>query len=218
VKPTEGLKALLDEFGFPAGSDNSLKFLTFLGLLQKWNTRINLTASTEWEFLKPFFWEGMWAAGFYPEWAKRHLDIGSGAGFPGIPLAILASNTKVEMVESRAKRAFFLENVVRELGLIHSKIYQDRLQEMLKKNQEKKWDCFSWKAIKLSAGDLEQLFGRDNSKSQFWMFHGKELAVEDPGVMEKGFTILKKELFPGRKEWKLSIFKKVPSSQFPVPS
>jgi 16S rRNA (guanine(527)-N(7))-methyltransferase RsmG len=209
VKAAEGLNMLLEEFGIPTGSENALKFRIFLALLQKWNQRMNLTASTDWDFLKYFFWEGIWAAGFYPEWFRRHLDIGSGAGFPGIPLAILEAHTIVEMVESREKRALFLENAVRELDLAHSVVHQQRVLDLLKASGGH-WDCFSWKAIKLNVLELETLCERGSSEGHAWMFHGKEMAVQDFGEMAKRFELVKSERFPGRNDWNLAIFKKLP--------
>ncbi len=209
VEPAEGLKLLLGEFGISPGSESALKFRAFLALLQKWNARINLTASTEWNYLRPFFGEGIWAAGFYPDWLERHLDIGSGAGFPGIPLAILAPHTKLEMVESRAKRAFFLENVAAELGLGGILVHHARLQVLLEKNRSI-WDCFSWKGLKLSSCDLKQLCIQANSQSLFWMFHGKDWAIQNPADVKRLLEVVSSDKFPGRKDWKLSIFKKFP--------
>jgi hypothetical protein len=215
LDPTEGLKLLLEEFNIPPGSENALRFRAFLALLQKWNARINLTSSTGWDYLKPLFWEGIWAAGFYPDWSERHLDIGSGAGFPGIPLAILAPNAKLEMVESRGKRAFFLENVIMELGLGSALVHQARLLDFLSGNQGI-WDCFSWKGIKLSTLDLRQLSTRANSQSLFWMFHGQDLAVQNPEDAKRLLEMVRSESCPGRNEWKLTIFKKVQGSGFGV--
>jgi 16S rRNA (guanine527-N7)-methyltransferase len=90
VESAEELNRLLDEFGIPAGSDSGLKLRTFLKLLEKWNARINLTSSTDWNVLEPLFAEGLWASGFYPAGFVQHLDIGSGAGFPGLPMRIMA--------------------------------------------------------------------------------------------------------------------------------
>jgi 16S rRNA (guanine(527)-N(7))-methyltransferase RsmG len=201
----EGLGRLLEEFNIPFESEGSVKLRTYLALLQKWNARINLTASTEWHYLKPLFEESIWAAGFYPDWSERHLDIGSGAGFPAIPLAIVAPHVKLEMVESRAKKAFFLENVIRDLAIDGARVHQARLREYLGSNQEV-WDCFSWKGLKLNTDELEQMSMHANRRSQFWMFHGKDLAVQDPKAIEGVFAIMRSERFRSQKEWKLTIF------------
>jgi 16S rRNA (guanine(527)-N(7))-methyltransferase RsmG len=218
IVSAEELERLLDEFGIPTGSDPGLQLRTFLALLQRWNARINLTASTEWDALGPLFAEGLWASGFYPAQSVRHLDIGSGAGFPGIPMRIMAPQMKLEMVESRAKRAYFLENASSELGLADTEVRQQRIDEFLRSSHEA-WDCFSWKALRLAKEDLELLIGRAKPESRFWMFHGKELSVQDPRIIDKKLEMERQENFPEKKEWRLSIYrlKRVSSFQFPVP-
>src|SRR6476469_3021619 len=89
----------------------------YLQLLHKWNLRMNLIASAEWREIRPFVEEGMWSAGFYPEGSVRHLDLGSGAGFPAILIRIIKDQSLLDLVERRTKRAVFLQTVVRELGL-----------------------------------------------------------------------------------------------------
>ncbi|HKO22921.1 MAG TPA: 16S rRNA (guanine(527)-N(7))-methyltransferase RsmG [Candidatus Eisenbacteria bacterium] len=58
------------------------------------------------------------------------LDIGSGAGFPGIPLAIVWPETRVTLLESRDRKAGFLEQAVRQLGLRHVRVVCDRLERV----------------------------------------------------------------------------------------
>ena len=213
IVSAEELERLLDEFRIPAGSDPALKLRTFLALLQKWNARMNLTASTEWDALGPLFAEGLWASGFYPVQSVQHLDIGSGAGFPGIPMRIMAPQMKLAMVESRAKRAYFLENAASELGFADLEVHQQRIDEFLRSSHEA-WDCFSWKALRLAKEDLELLFGRAKPESRLWMFHGKEMALKEPAIAEDHLKLIRREKFDGRKEWRLSIYN--PSLTFHV--
>jgi 16S rRNA (guanine(527)-N(7))-methyltransferase RsmG len=212
MRPAEELKRILDKAGIVSGSEAWLKFLEYLALLQKWNARINLTGSTEWDVLGPLFGESIWASAFYPDRITRHLDIGSGAGFPAIPMRILAPQISLELVESRAKRAYFLERVVAELNLGGIVVHQERIEKFLGRIPAK-WDCFSWKALKLNNEELRELFSHANPESLFWMFHGKELAVQDPRMAAAELEIMREEGFPGRKEWRLSIYRlKAPSS------
>ena len=120
----DSLKRLLVRTGIGAESESGSKMLCYLRLLEKWNSRINLTASTEWSALGPLFEEGIWAARFYAgRRAAFHLDIGSGAGFPGVLLRILTPRMQLDMVESRSKRAAFLDSVIQEIGLSESRIF-----------------------------------------------------------------------------------------------
>jgi 16S rRNA (guanine527-N7)-methyltransferase len=204
----EGLKKLLKEAGIRPDSESGVRMLAYLALLEKWNSTINLTASTEWSAINPLFHEAIWASAFYPGGEVSHLDIGSGGGFPAIPLRILQPSMQLELVESRGKRCVFLETVVSMLQFRETLIHNMRLDELLHRvNKEKIWDCISWKAIKLDGRDLESLRRHAHSETQFWVFHGKELAVREPEAFAKDFKLLRNEKLGCNKEWNLSIFR-----------
>ncbi len=179
--------------------------LHYLALLEKWNARINLSSSTDWSVIGYLFEEGIWSSRFYPSSAFFHLDIGTGAGFPAIPIRILIPQIQLEMVESRAKKTAFLETVVSELNLTGSCIRHARLGDHLRKS-DKVWDCITWKGLKLRQQDLFQLCDHSHPETQFWVFHGKELPVEDPKVLEHQFKLLSSEKFPSRRDCVLSVF------------
>jgi hypothetical protein len=61
-----GLERLLERSGVPAGGPEADLLRRYLGLLRKWNARINLTARGEWDSLEPLVREGVWSAGLYP--------------------------------------------------------------------------------------------------------------------------------------------------------
>lgn len=201
------LKLLLNEGGIGTESDKTRKLLKYLELLEKWNDRVNLTASTEWRSLKPLFLEGIWAAKMYAPETEAHLDIGSGAGFPAIILRILLPRMDLELVESRGKKASFLETVIHTLGLKNALVASERLETMLQRRDSNKiWDCISWKGVKLSTRDLLGLKQHAKEHTQFWMFHGSEVAAEDPEAMKRHFRLIRRENCPHRKGWRLSIY------------
>jgi 16S rRNA (guanine527-N7)-methyltransferase len=176
------------------------------GLLEKWNARINLTASTRWSSLEPLFGEAFWAAGFKPSPGRR-LDIGSGAGFPAIPLQILKPSRSFDLVESREKRAVFLQTVVEKLGLTGVSVHTMRLRAFLDQlRDEPRWDWVSWKGIRLSQSDLSPLLRQLETGGQLWMFHGSELAVSDPARMDEVLELVRRERCPFRSSWQLSIY------------
>lgn len=107
LESEEALRALIQEYGIASDSEPSRRLQTFLALLKKWNSRMNLTSSTRWDVVGPLFQEGFWAATLYSKQAVRHLDIGSGAGFPAILLKILNPHIRLDLVESREKKGFF---------------------------------------------------------------------------------------------------------------
>ena len=84
--------------------------------LARWGERMNLVGSTEPAALERHFEDSLHAAPFLPSGA-RVADLGSGAGFPGLPIAIARPDLRVTLVEIREKRIAFLRHVVRTLGI-----------------------------------------------------------------------------------------------------
>jgi 16S rRNA (guanine527-N7)-methyltransferase len=183
------------------------KLEAFLALLRKWNERINLTGSTEWESIRPFFDEAAWAAQFYPPASITHLDVGSGAGFPAIPLRILIPRLHLDLIETRGKRSAFLETVIAELGLSETRVFNARLEQFLCSSPSS-WDCVSWKAVKLSARDVATLVSRAAPGTRFWAFHGRTAPAEDPGLFESALALEWCRACPAHKGWSLSQYRR----------
>ncbi|MGI4854074.1 MAG: 16S rRNA (guanine(527)-N(7))-methyltransferase RsmG [Janthinobacterium lividum] len=97
--------------------DLYVKVITFLELLLKWNARTNLTAVREPEqLLQRQIGESLFAGHLLANTASL-LDVGSGAGFPGIPLKLLLPRVRVTLAESQGKKASFLREAARVLEL-----------------------------------------------------------------------------------------------------
>ena len=93
------------------------KFETYYAMLIDWNTRVNLTAITEPEDVaNKHFIDSLAAAPYLPLGA-RVVDVGTGAGFPGIPLLIIRPDLKLTLMDSLQKRLVFLEAVLSALDL-----------------------------------------------------------------------------------------------------
>lgn len=93
------------------------KFVAYYDLLIDWNTRMNLTAITEPEDVaKKHFYDSLAALPYLKNGAKI-ADVGTGAGFPAIPLLIMNSTLKITLVDSLQKRITFLEEVLKTLQL-----------------------------------------------------------------------------------------------------
>jgi 16S rRNA (guanine(527)-N(7))-methyltransferase RsmG len=208
MRAKDGLKQLLREFGIDPDSDPGLKLQTYLSLLEKWNPRVNLTSNIAWIALEPMFREGIWAAAKYPAGFRAHLDIGSGAGFPAIILRVFNTEMELDLVESRGKKGAFLETAAWELGLTGTQVDVERLENFLAACESgTTWDCVSWKAIRLADRDLLRLHDHMDKNSLFWMFHGKEAAVEDVRTLDENFILADKQPVPGQKESFLSIYR-----------
>ena len=205
MESLEKYKKAFQRLVLPVDPKTVQKIDIYINLLKKWNTRINLTASNEWSAVEPLLLEGIWASKIYPENTENHLDLGSGAGFPAIPLRIMIPCMKLEMVDSRLKRISFLETVISELRLSESYAFHGRITDYLN-NNDKQWDCISWKGIKIQTKDLSELLRHAHRKTQFWIFHGRQLAAEEPEAVETSLKLLRRERFPYKSDWKLSIY------------
>ena len=123
------IAALLQPYlATPAGILPQLS--AYLDLLLKWNARTNLTAIREpEEIVRRHFGESLFAARHLDVEVDTLLDLGSGAGFPGLPIALLRPETRVTLAESQHKKASFLREVVRTLGL-STEVWADRAEAM----------------------------------------------------------------------------------------
>jgi 16S rRNA (guanine527-N7)-methyltransferase len=102
----------------------------YLDLLLKWNARTNLTAIRDpEEIVSRHFGESLFA-GQHLESFPTLLDFGSGAGFPGLPIALLHPEIAVTLAESQNKKATFLREVVRSLDLPNVEVWSNRVEAM----------------------------------------------------------------------------------------
>ena len=118
-------------------TDQIGQIATYLDLLLKWNARISLTAVRDPEqIVQRHFGESFFAAESAAVAAAATLiDLGSGAGFPGLPIAIFAPETRVTLIESQHKKVAFLREVVRALELKNVNVYAGRAQDARLKSQ-----------------------------------------------------------------------------------
>lgn len=114
----------------PLPDDVAVRFSTYHDLLQRWNARINLTAiRTSEGILARHFLESIFCAQKLPAGIATLLDFGSGAGFPGIPIALCRPEIQVTLGESQRRKAAFLREVIRELKL-GAEVYEGRIESM----------------------------------------------------------------------------------------
>lgn len=111
--------AQLEGLGLELSPRQAEQFEAYFRLLAEWNEKMNLTAITEREAVyEKHFYDSLTVASAVPLAGPLRLaDIGSGAGFPSVPLKIMFPALRVTIVDALAKRIRFLEEVVRTLGL-----------------------------------------------------------------------------------------------------
>jgi 16S rRNA (guanine527-N7)-methyltransferase len=126
---SERLNVLLAEAGLESlGREQGLRFEDYLSLILRWNARMNLTAiRDEGGILSRHFVESIACARALPAGIGTLLDFGSGAGLPGIPIAICRPEIAVTLAESQGKKAAFLQEAVRVLGL-SAKVHGQRAE------------------------------------------------------------------------------------------
>jgi 16S rRNA (guanine527-N7)-methyltransferase len=108
-----------------------LQIQQYMDILLAWNEKINLTAIRDpLEILNRHFCECMYAAVAVPVEDGRLADVGSGGGFPGLPLKIIRPELQVVLVESNIKKATFLAEVIRGLGLADTRVVVSRYEEL----------------------------------------------------------------------------------------
>ena len=125
------IRRALGEFKLPAYDEQVLQIQQYIKILLAWNEKISLTAIRDpLEMLYRHFCESMYAAISVPVEKGRLADVGSGAGFPGLPLKIVLPSLRVFLVESNLKKATFLAEVIRELGLKDAQVLVRRYEEL----------------------------------------------------------------------------------------
>jgi len=125
-------------------------FIKYMRLLQEWNEKINLTAITEdEEIIKKHFIDCIKA--FKSEEiknAKTIIDVGTGAGFPGLPIAIMNPDCEVTLLDSLNKRINFLNLIVKELNLKNVKTIHARAEDGARnKELREKFDVATSRAV-----------------------------------------------------------------------
>jgi 16S rRNA (guanine527-N7)-methyltransferase len=131
VLSAETIRRALGEFQLESNDQQIVYIQQYITLLLTWNEKINLTAIRDpLEILYRHFCESMYAAVAVPVENGRLADVGSGAGFPGIPLKIMRPNLNMFLVESNMKKATFLAEVLRNIELPDTRVLVSRYEEL----------------------------------------------------------------------------------------
>lgn len=131
----------------PLDAGTTAQFEAYLALLLRWNAKMNLTAIRDQEeILARHFVESIACARALPAGIGTLLDYGSGAGFPGIPIALCRPEIAVTLAESQGKKAAFLREAVRVVG-IAARVYEGRAESLTER-----FDCVALRAVDRMAG------------------------------------------------------------------
>jgi 16S rRNA (guanine527-N7)-methyltransferase len=128
---SDKISGILTDYGVSPNPALPAQIATYVSLLLHWNQKISLTTVVApQEIVRFHFGEGLFAQSSLSLENGRLADVGSGAGFPGLPLAIANPNLNVTLIESNAKKAAFLSEVVRKLELKNVQVARSRMEDL----------------------------------------------------------------------------------------
>ena len=135
------LQAVLGKLSLQLSTAQVSSLSRHYGLLQRWNRHVNLTSiRTPQQIVERHFGEALYLAKVIGV-ARSLVDVGSGAGFPGLPFAVARPDVEVTLVESVSKKATFLKEVSRPLANVS--VYHGRVEDLQ--------ECFEWSTTRAVA-------------------------------------------------------------------
>ena len=127
-KETRDLRDKAFDYGIELSEDQLNLFQIYLDELWAWNQRFNLTGvRTRERMVFELFLDSLMVGPFLPE-RGRMLDVGSGAGFPGLPLKIYRPRMETQLLEASSKKISFLKHLIRLLQLEQTEVLKGRIE------------------------------------------------------------------------------------------
>ncbi len=209
------IKDKLLKIGLTEEQSKITKLFDYMQILLEWNVKMNLTAITEEkEIIQKHFIDSLTIASYC--YAGKIIDIGTGAGFPGIPLKIWNQNVEITLLDSLNKRVLFLKEVIKKLELKKINAIHGRAEEIAIKEQfREKYDIavsravapmnvlleymlpfvkIGGKCICMKGPNIEEL---ENSKKALKILGGKVIKIEELNLPEteikRNIIIIEKE-------------------------
>ncbi len=129
------INEVLKPYGVLPAPEIAAGIKNYIELLLKWNKSVSLTTVTKVDQILAFhFGESLFALPMLPVEKSRLADVGSGAGFPGIPLAMVRPSLDVTLIEPNAKKFAFLSEVIRQLSLPNVSAVRGRTDDLQSSN------------------------------------------------------------------------------------
>lgn len=202
--PADRFVGLLSEreaaFGVALDTEARNNLARYLAELDRWRRTTNLTGNLTAGTLADHTLEALVALPLITD-GERLVDIGSGAGFPGLPIAIARPRIGAVLVEPRAKRAAFLRHVVRTLGLPNVSILESRIEDV----GGQTFDVAVTRAVGGFASWMgDGAFLRDGGRLLAWTT-GSEAVGRD---LAPSFRLLRETPVPGSEARRIAVFVK----------
>ncbi len=161
-------------------SDRQIDQLTtHFALLVRWNQRMNLTALRRHEQIATrHFEESLFLTKLFPQATGLIVDVGSGAGFPGLPLKVAHSAMPIVLLEPNKKKAAFLKEVVRSCALEGAEVRTERLSETARGELAGRASLVTMRAVAATADVLDDLGRLLQNDGQIALFVGENDALK----------------------------------------
>jgi 16S rRNA (guanine527-N7)-methyltransferase len=175
------LEAALAGFGIgPLGEEQIAQLVRHYAMLCRWNQRINLTRIVAAHDAAKFHYaESLFGAPFIAG-ARTLLDIGSGAGFPGIPLAVIRPDVQVTALEANQKKSLFLMEAKDALGLSNFKVVNARVEEF----DWSGYDLLTSRALDRAEAILPSVIKRLGSNQTLMLYCAPDLMAKTTGQVK----------------------------------
>ncbi|HAR46846.1 MAG: 16S rRNA (guanine(527)-N(7))-methyltransferase RsmG [Nitrospirae bacterium GWC2_57_13] len=192
MKNRELLISGAEQLGLPLSTEQVDVLFRYVAELKKWNRKINLTAVREEReiVIKHLLDSLAFAKGFSPGPGLTLMDIGSGAGFPALPLRIVFSGIAVTLVESVKKKASFLRHIVRTLNLERVKVLDERA-EALSETMRESYDVVTARAFAQMDKALAAGAPFLKKGGRLILSRGPEEGVTEAAVGKSGLAVAK---------------------------
>ena len=204
-RPPEDFRQLLQvatrSFGLPLADPVLARLGDYLAELDSWRRKVNLTGRLTPEDLANHALESALGSELITHGA-RVVDIGSGAGFPGMPLAITRDDVAMTLVEPRAKRTAFLRHIGRALGLRNVEVAESRIEDL----GARRFDFATTRAVGNFAQWIRDTpFLEDSGSVLAWATETDELA----SALGPGFRLEVSLPVPGSANRRIASFRRI---------
>ncbi len=208
--------SLAQKFGYSLTEEKLEKFKTYHRLLLEWGEKINLYSRNDRNRLLAYhFLDSLIPINLIPEKASL-ADIGSGAGFPAIPIKIMRPDLNCFLFESKKKKAIFLFYTVKSLGLSDIAVIDKRVEETKACNSPLRFDVLTIRLL----GEIKEVIPlishllKENSRIIFYKGGNLKRELEEGGGMMKRLGISLEGIHTFHLSWlrltrKILIFRKV---------
>ena len=180
------LSAAMARFNLDALNETQIDQLTeHYAIMRAWNARINLTRIVEPEEAARLHYADSLYGGQFIEAARSLIDLGSGAGFPAIPLAVLRPDVQVTALEANHKKALFLREAQDALGLSNFSVVAARLEAV----DLAGFDLLTSRAIDRAETVLPAVIERLHAPQRFMLYGASDLLGKLTPRFSAGYRI-----------------------------